>query len=97
MAETMRAARFHADSKKTVVEDVPIPKPGPGEVLVKVEYCGICHSDLSLIDGTFPGDAAGRHPGHESSGTIAELGAGVSRSIRRRSSPKDYVQGGTPS
>ncbi|GAF46691.1 putative alcohol dehydrogenase [Rhodococcus wratislaviensis NBRC 100605] len=54
MAETMRAQRFHADTKTIAVEDVPIPEPGPGEVLVKVEFCGICHSDLSLIDGTFP-------------------------------------------
>ncbi|MCZ4556257.1 zinc-binding dehydrogenase [Rhodococcus maanshanensis] len=77
MAETMRAARFHADSKKTVVEDVPIPEPGPGEVLVKVEYCGICHSDLSLINGTFPAMLPVVTQGHESSGTIAELGAGV--------------------
>ena len=54
MAGTMRAERFYADSKKIAVEDVPIPEPGPGEVLVKVAFCGICHSDLSLINGTFP-------------------------------------------
>ncbi|MFC9788765.1 zinc-binding dehydrogenase [Rhodococcus sp. NPDC127528] len=77
MAETMRAARFHADTKKTVVEDVPIPRPGPGEVLVKVAFCGICHSDLSLINGTFPALLPVVTQGHESSGTIAELGAGV--------------------
>lgn len=77
MADTMRAARFHADIKKTVVEDVPIPKPGPGEVLVKVAFCGICHSDLSLIDGTFPALLPVVTQGHESSGTIAELGPGV--------------------
>jgi threonine dehydrogenase-like Zn-dependent dehydrogenase len=47
MASTMRAERFYADTKKVVLEDVPIPEPGPGEVLVKVAFCGICHSDLS--------------------------------------------------
>ena len=36
MAETMRAARFHADTKTTVLEDIPIPTPGAGEVLVKI-------------------------------------------------------------
>ena len=77
MASTMRAERFYADTKKTVVEDVPIPKPGPGEVLVKVAFCGICHSDLSLIDGTFPPLLPVVTQGHESSGTIAELGVGV--------------------
>ncbi|RVW06439.1 zinc-binding dehydrogenase [Rhodococcus spongiicola] len=77
MAETMRAARFHADTKTNVVEDVPIPEPGPGEVLVKIAYCGICHSDLSLLDGIFPALVPVVTQGHESSGTIAKLGPGV--------------------
>lgn len=77
MAETMRAARFHADTRTTVVEDVPIPEPGPGEVLVRVAFCGICHSDLSLLDGTFPAQVPVVVQGHEASGTIAKLGAGV--------------------
>ncbi|HEX7825268.1 MAG TPA: zinc-binding dehydrogenase, partial [Mycobacterium sp.] len=77
MATTMRAQRFYADSKTVVVEDVPIPEPGPGEVLVKVAFCGICHSDLSLINGTFPAQLPVVTQGHEASGTIARLGPGV--------------------
>jgi threonine dehydrogenase-like Zn-dependent dehydrogenase len=77
MAETMRAERFYADTKTVVVEDVPIPEPGPGEVLVKVAFCGICHSDLSLINGTFPAQRPVVTQGHEASGTIATLGPGV--------------------
>lgn len=77
MAEMMRAERFYADTKTVVVEDVPIPEPGPGEVLVKVAFCGICHSDLSLINGTFPAQRPVVTQGHEASGTIAKLGAGV--------------------
>lgn len=77
MAETMRAARFHADTKTVVLENVPIPEPGPGEVLVKVAFCGICHSDLSLINGTFPAQRPVVIQGHEASGTIAQLGEGV--------------------
>jgi len=77
MAPTMRAERFHADTKSVVLEDVPIPTPGPGEVLVKVAFCGICHSDLSLINGTFPAQRPVVTQGHEASGTIAALGAGV--------------------
>ena len=77
MASTMRAERFYADTKKVVLEDVPIPEPGPGEVLVKVAFCGICHSDLSLINGTFPAQAPVVIQGHEASGTIAELGPDV--------------------
>src|SRR5271154_4829511 len=76
-ASTMRAERFYADTKKVVLEDVPIPEPGPGEVLVKVAFCGICHSDLSLINGTFPSQLPVVTQGHEASGTVAKLGPGV--------------------
>ena len=74
---TMRAERFYADTKTVVLEDVPIPKPGDGEVLVKVAFCGICHSDLSLINGTFPAQRPVVTQGHEASGTITKLGPGV--------------------
>jgi D-arabinose 1-dehydrogenase-like Zn-dependent alcohol dehydrogenase len=74
---TMRAERFYADTKTVVLEDVPIPVPGDGEVLVKVAFCGICHSDLSLINGTFPAQRPVVTQGHEASGIIAKLGPGV--------------------
>jgi D-arabinose 1-dehydrogenase-like Zn-dependent alcohol dehydrogenase len=74
---TMRAERFYADTQKVVLEDVPIPEPGAGEVLVKVAFCGICHSDLSLINGTFPAQLPVVTQGHEASGTIAKLRPGV--------------------
>lgn len=77
MTRTMRAERFYAETKSVAVEDVPIPEPGPGEVLVKVAYCGVCHSDVSLINGTFPPQLPVVTQGHEASGTIAELGPGV--------------------
>jgi D-arabinose 1-dehydrogenase-like Zn-dependent alcohol dehydrogenase len=77
MVDTMRAERFYAESKTIAVEDVPIPEPGPGEVLVKVAFCGICHSDLSLINGTFPSQLPVVTQGHEASGTIAKLGPEV--------------------
>lgn len=73
----MRAERFYSDTKRVELEDVPIPEPGPGEVLVKVAFCGICHSDLSLINGTFPPQAPVVTQGHEASGTIAKLGPDV--------------------
>lgn len=75
--ETMRAERFYAETKTIVVEEVPVPEPGPGEVLVKVAFCGICHSDISLINGTFPAQRPVVIQGHEASGTVAKLGPGV--------------------
>jgi D-arabinose 1-dehydrogenase-like Zn-dependent alcohol dehydrogenase len=77
MTSTMRAERFYADTKTVALEDIPIPEPGPGEVLVKVAFCGICHSDLSLINGTFPTQAPVVTQGHEASGTVAQLGPDV--------------------
>lgn len=55
--------------------DSPVPEPGPGDVLVKVSYCGICGSDVHLVEaGMLP---AGSILGHEQSGVIAEIGEGV--------------------
>ena len=51
---TMRAARFDRTSRQLTVQDVPIPQPGPGEVLVRVEAAGICGSDVHMIKGEFP-------------------------------------------
>ncbi|OZM83556.1 zinc-binding dehydrogenase [Pseudonocardia sp. MH-G8] len=79
MAATMRAQRFRKATGEWAIEDVPIPEPGPGEVLIEVAYCGICHSDLSLIDGVFGGLGIPEvvTQGHEAAGTIAAVGPGV--------------------
>ena len=74
---TMRAARFDAATRRLAVEDVPVPAPGPGEVLVEVAACGICLSDVHLLDGTLPGPLPVVTPGHEAAGTVAVLGEGV--------------------
>jgi D-arabinose 1-dehydrogenase-like Zn-dependent alcohol dehydrogenase len=54
-----------------------IPEPGHGSVRIKVEACGICHSDSLTREGTFPGVQYPRVPGHEVAGTIDAIGAGV--------------------
>ena len=77
MSPTMRAARFTGSDRSLVVTDVPVPAPGPLELLVKVDACGICLSDVHLIDGSIPPLIEVVTPGHESSGTIAELGSEV--------------------
>lgn len=75
---TMLAERFYVESREIKLERVPVPVPGPGEVRIKVAYCGICHSDLSLIDGHFPSRLPVITQGHEVSGWIDEIGPGVS-------------------
>jgi D-arabinose 1-dehydrogenase-like Zn-dependent alcohol dehydrogenase len=55
-----------------------IPKPGAGHVRIKVQACGVCHSDVLTKEGAWPGIQYPRIPGHEVAGIIDELGAGVS-------------------
>jgi D-arabinose 1-dehydrogenase-like Zn-dependent alcohol dehydrogenase len=75
---TMRAARFDSASRQLTVQDVPVPEPGPGKVLIRVGAAGICASDLHMIDGILP-DFPMEHvtPGHEGAGTIARVGPAV--------------------
>lgn len=74
----MKAAVFHGNGRGLVVEAWPMPEPGPGEALVRVAACGVCHTDLHYLDhGTPTFKAPPLVLGHEVSGTIAGLGAGV--------------------
>jgi D-arabinose 1-dehydrogenase-like Zn-dependent alcohol dehydrogenase len=57
----------------------PIPEPGAGQVRIRVEACGICHTDAATITGIYPGLTLPRVPGHEVVGRIEALGTGVSR------------------
>jgi S-(hydroxymethyl)glutathione dehydrogenase/alcohol dehydrogenase len=72
----MRAAVLDAPNQPLHVEDVPVPSPRTGEVLIKVTACGVCHTDLHVIKGevAFPMPCV---LGHEISGTVAALGPGV--------------------
>jgi succinate semialdehyde reductase (NADPH) len=74
---TMRAAVLSAAGEPLRLEEVPVPKPRAGEVLLKVAACGVCHTDLHVIKGEvgFPMPCV---LGHEISGTVAEVGSGVS-------------------
>lgn len=73
----MRAAVLREPGGDLVIEEIPIPEPGPGEVLVKVHGCGVCHTDLHVMDGGvgFPTPAV---LGHEMSGGIARAHESVS-------------------
>jgi alcohol dehydrogenase, propanol-preferring len=59
--------------------DRPVPRPGPGEVLLRVRVCGVCRTDLHLAEGDLPPRRAGVTPGHEVVGEVVEAGAGVAR------------------
>ncbi len=78
MAKTMKAARVHKFGDPLVIEDVPIPSPGPGQILIKVAASGVCHTDLHAVDGDWPvKPKLPLIPGHEGVGPVAALGAGV--------------------
>jgi propanol-preferring alcohol dehydrogenase len=75
----MKAARLHDYGTSLIIEDVPTPRPGPFEVLIRVEGAGFCHSDIHVIDGEIR--VLPRMPlilGHENAGTVAAVGSGVS-------------------
>lgn len=73
----MRAARFDRTSLELTVQDLPIPEPGVGEVLVRVEAAGICGSDVHMIRGEFLPPLEHVTPGHEAAGKIVQLGSDV--------------------
>jgi len=74
----MRAAVVHAFGKPLTIEQVAIPTPGPGEVLVKIVATGVCHTDLHATDGDWPVKPTPAFiPGHEGAGIVAALGVGV--------------------
>src|SRR5436309_6610029 len=73
----MRAALLEASEKPlAIVDDVDIEAPRAGEVRVRVSHCGVCHSDLSLVNGTFP-FVAPTVLGHEAAGVVERVGVGV--------------------
>lgn len=76
---TMQAAVLHKIGDRLKIEKLPVPKPGRGEVLIRVTACGVCHSDLHAIDGDWtPLPNLPLIPGHEVAGHVAALGEGVS-------------------
>lgn len=77
MAKTMRAVQVSRAGGPFELVQRPIPEVGPGQVRIKVEACGVCHSDAFVKAGAFPGLALPRVPGHEVAGRIDEVGAQV--------------------
>jgi D-arabinose 1-dehydrogenase-like Zn-dependent alcohol dehydrogenase len=73
----MKVAQISKAGGPFEIVEREIPEPGPGQVRIKVEACGICHSDVLVKQAAFPGLQLPRVPGHEISGRIDAVGAGV--------------------
>ena len=74
---TMRVAQVSRPKGPFEIVERPIPEPGPGTVRIKVQACGVCHSDSVTKEGLFPNIAYPRVPGHEAAGVIDAVGPGV--------------------
>lgn len=78
MAKMMKAAVVEQFGQPLKLREVPIPAPGPGQVLIKVFSSGVCHTDLHAADGDWPiKPNLPFYPGHEGAGFAAAIGAGV--------------------
>ncbi len=75
---TMKVAQIPKAGADFEIVEREIPKPDVGHVRIKVQACGVCHSDVFTKEGAWPGIQYPRVPGHEVAGIIDELGAGVS-------------------
>ena len=78
MPKTMKAAVVRALGQPLSIEEVPVPTPGVGEVLVKIMASGVCHTDLHAAEGDWPVKPMPPFiPGHEGAGVVAAVGPGV--------------------
>jgi propanol-preferring alcohol dehydrogenase len=78
MSHMMQAAVVEAFGQPLTLQEVEIPTPGPGQILVKTEACGVCHTDLHAARGDWPVKPTTPFiPGHEGIGIVVEVGAGV--------------------
>lgn len=77
MPPTVRAMVLEAPGAPLVLRERPLPTPGPGEVRLRVRACGVCRTDLHVVDGELPDPALPLVPGHEVVGIVEALGAGV--------------------
>ncbi len=75
----MRAAVLHKPGEPLRFEDVPTPKPGPGEILIRVRACGVCHTDLHLAAGEWRLPKLPLILGHEAVGVVEAVGDGATQ------------------
>jgi propanol-preferring alcohol dehydrogenase len=73
----MRAMRLHSAGQPLAADDLPVPGPGPGQLLVKIGACAVCRTDLHVVDGELAEPKLPLVPGHEIVGRVEEIGARV--------------------
>ena len=74
---TMKAAQVTGAKGLLEIVEREIPEPGVGQVRIKVQACGVCHSDSLVVEGSWPGISYPRVPGHEVAGIVDAVGSGV--------------------
>lgn len=80
MASTMKAALVRTFGEPLEIDELPVPEPGDGQVVVRIEHSGVCHTDLHAARGDWPARPTLPFvPGHEGAGRVAAVGAGVRR------------------
>lgn len=77
--ETMRAMVLESPREPLRAVEVPVPRPNPGQLLIRVHVCGVCRTDLHIVDGELPNPKLPLIPGHEIVGRVASLGEGAQR------------------
>ena len=75
---SMTVAQVQKPGMGVQIVEREIPGPGAGQVRIKVQACGVCHSDAFTVEGTWPGIQYPRVPGHEVTGIVDEVGPGIS-------------------
>ena len=75
----MKTMVFESAGSPLQPRDLPVPKPGPGQVLIKVHACGVCRTDLHILDGDLRGLKLPLILGHEIVGIVTEIGESVER------------------
>jgi propanol-preferring alcohol dehydrogenase len=73
----MRAQVLHSSPGRLALEDRPVPVPGRGEILIRVEACGVCRTDLHILDGELADPTLPLVPGHQIAGRVEALGPGA--------------------
>ena len=77
--KNMRAMLLESQRQPLRLVEVRVPRPGPGQVLLRVSTCGVCRTDLHVLDGDLTGPKLPLILGHQIVGTVVQLGGGVDR------------------